>query len=413
METIVEAVMEPFYGFPDDVVVKDEWKCVDMNITEGMIRADDVSLIDRVTKNMLAYYKENGGRKLLPAYKEWIERCVSDLEEQLEALFPGRWDIQRMQRYWEEDSQILKDLYCIDGNVNATRTYDSFSGPIGITVVIYFPNLVVTNSAGDKWPIKDYYVLLDFSIRMGVSTIRGYRATKSVVEYRAGYTFSHSNVTVDDVVGFCFGATELDELVAELRMDPYDSMRISLLFQQLEDYLSWESIDGVPYYPIKRLLKPESNAAAPNISSTRIASMAADLSFMVQEMDIRVAGTKTSVTINIASNKKFRELVTSVCPADWMFPRDELTGRSLYVQPSVSVNIEAINTSAKLRGARIRFKGKPVYLTVEADGEDEKKSKVEVEADSRVVEQVKDYIRLSLQKYVIDRFWADEKRKVQ
>lgn len=399
------------YGPPDDIVIVDEvpldWNTMPYDNFELQEYTGEIA--KKLAHNMVAYhFADESLKKYLPAHNAWLERSTADLEEQVEAMFPGRWELT-IQPTIMDNVELANSLRNCEGRVDKYR-YESALGDNYCNLIIHFPLLTIRNAKGESWVIKDYYVLLDFNYRMGLNAIKGFRATKSPIEFKLQYTFSHSQKSNSSLVGFCFGSTPLDELVAELKLDAYDPIRLSLLFQQLEDYLSWESIDGGPHCSISKLLHPETTSSAPSISTTQFQLI---LDQVLYNCDKFATTIDVGGQVHIPTSRELIEVVTQYTPQNLRFPRNEVTGLSIYSNTVSIVDIEQVNKEVA-RGYQFKFKGKPVHLVVESDNalNEEETKKVEKVADSRIIDQVRLKAATIINNYVYDRFWGNKKGRV-
>jgi hypothetical protein len=117
-------------------------------------------------------------------------------------------------------------------------------------VTIWFPEVKITNSRGNSHLISDLYV------RFTVGNIRLDREYKITLNF----TGARGNITVKEVSSnyghshlsgwwwgiFCTGSSEFKLLMEEVRMN-LEEGSWEMLFMSLENYLKWESLEGVPY----------------------------------------------------------------------------------------------------------------------------------------------------------------------
>lgn len=411
MEEIVEEmVIETFYGFPDDIVCYE-----DISFVPNWIYAEEVEWVDfyatRLARDYVRFLNaKEGVEKYLPQYTEWRERCVAEIKEQAEAMFPGRWDFQAGPQVSSNvsDEELAVCLSRIKGDMKLT-SYDEIFGKVYGRLVLHFPLITIRNTQKASWPIKDFYFIIEFNYRMGVKICKGYRATKTYKEYTVGYNFSHAKLAENSTVTFCFGSTSLDELLAEMSIDPYDAIKTSLLLQQIEDYLSWESIDSGPYYPISNLLGPEIGGTPPNMSNdtgNRILKQC-----LLEDLtDIFcILHSKQAPLVAVGDRKKLQLMVSKHCPKEFLFPVDSITGRTLYGKSHKEPeDIDGLNRDLK-RGVYLQFKGQAIYLTIEKADEGEKKN-IELLADERIVTFIRDVIINRLNDFINERYWSTYKK---
>lgn len=155
--------------------------------------------------------------------------------------------------YKEEDVyRIAEDIFGID----RVRIGDR-------SVMIHFPHLHVTNDKGQEHDVKDLYVefcikprILEDDWKIGgyKAEIRmmGLRGTLSLKEYESNYGFSHLNIGNVEWRNFCVGKSEFSILLQNLQLSLLEE-DWNMVFLALENYLTWESLEGGPYIKIENL----------------------------------------------------------------------------------------------------------------------------------------------------------------
>lgn len=139
------------------------------------------------------------------------------LIEALEAVYPGRYDIQSS------------------------------------SIIIHFPEIEIRNGRS-KHQILDLFVRmnLDSSFKILNGTLEGRRTTVTEVELSAHY--GHSHLRQDwQWTTFCLGSTPLAMLIGEFRAEGIDPDKFTVLLHWLADYVAWESLDGGPYVRMANL----------------------------------------------------------------------------------------------------------------------------------------------------------------
>lgn len=153
--------------------------------------------------------------------------------------------------------KLANDIFGED-RVDVTITNDKY-----IDLIIYFPEITITNSVELSHKIYDIYVKFRFETQYsdnGKSIYNRHlyivyitRTTYSIAELNNDYTFSHCNSSAGRFDGeTCFGRTELrtikDNLVNGKLLGNLSSILLSF-----EEYLKWESLEGTPYRYIDKL----------------------------------------------------------------------------------------------------------------------------------------------------------------
>jgi hypothetical protein len=130
-------------------------------------------------------------------------------------------------------------------------------------VVIWFPEITVTNSIGLKWVIRDVFAQLRIDSD-AIELHSVYRTTYTEEEVRYSYITSHSSPGVHQLYSgaslFCFGNVELS--LPEIGKNCFITTRkalknIDLFLYLLEEFFTWESLIGVPYKYIEKLITGE------------------------------------------------------------------------------------------------------------------------------------------------------------
>jgi hypothetical protein len=165
----------------------------------------------------------------------------------LNVFYPDRWDIQLETSDVEFSREgQRRRLY---------RRKDSFV----CSIVIYFPDLIITNTRKAFHNMKNLYakIPLTFTVfgKINISKLQAQRLSLTKMEYRAKYHFSH--IPSDDLVTLswkscCLGESELVDTIVKYNLDNNISF-LKLLLLQLEGYFQWESLEGVPHIAMSRV----------------------------------------------------------------------------------------------------------------------------------------------------------------
>lgn len=122
-----------------------------------------------------------------------------------------------------------------------------------ITVLLYFPEILIRNSRKDSHLIKDLFIRLVFEVphpRMSAIQIR--RSTFTYAEFCSSYLHSHSNPGQSRLLtnwsdSFCWGGTPAGSHKTLLQAK-YDTLNYQNFLGLLKNWLHWESIEGGPYF---------------------------------------------------------------------------------------------------------------------------------------------------------------------
>lgn len=183
----------------------------------------------------------------------------------LNNFYPNRWDI---------------DIEFIIYNDFVT-TSDDYKVVVLIKgIVIYYPNVTISNEKNKQHSIKDLFVNLKFELnrktkKVNIIGIFGRRATLTYEEVCSNYVHSHLNPNIfcyfetsnkdyfrNTITRFCTGSGEINILLAEYNSNDFSEDRFNLILVQLMTLISWESIEGTPYRYINNI-KIELNGITP------------------------------------------------------------------------------------------------------------------------------------------------------
>jgi hypothetical protein len=149
---------------------------------------------------------------------------ISKAKEIVEIVYPGNWDFQEN----EESS------FC--------------------TLMIFFPEITITNSVDASHVIKEFYVKLQFIKSNGVLyDFAGTRTLLTQAEVQSNYAHSHcgSAASKGDWGGFCLGNGPINSQINRLKLHGVSTENY-LVFEMfligLQAYLEWESLEGGPYH---------------------------------------------------------------------------------------------------------------------------------------------------------------------
>ena len=125
-----------------------------------------------------------------------------------------------------------------------------------IRVIIYYPEITITNELGSTHKITDIYMSYDFQVNTEGIRLRNiliYRNSFTIGEYAEEYIFSHISAPLGSTsANFCFGKTVLDKAIDKFYNSIQYNEILSFIFS-VEEYLTWESLQGVPYRYIDKI----------------------------------------------------------------------------------------------------------------------------------------------------------------
>ena len=177
----------------------------------------------------------------------------------------------------EDNLNTLIELYNIANSVYPNQCdlqvnllgYSNNKILLNYAILIHFPDLVVNNSHNVNHPIKDMFFRIKLTANGRIDGFDGNRTTFSLIEYYSNYKFSHlSRIGLDEVPDyrhFCFGDGDLPKLQSRFNCSASDKKFevFKILCFCIEGYLSWESLEGVPYIRLSEVIN-KSNEWNPN-----------------------------------------------------------------------------------------------------------------------------------------------------
>lgn len=163
--------------------------------------------------------------------------------------------VESLKVFWKEDRPIkeLLDYIPDDGDLILKRTIIGLhsSDFNNIYILIYYPEVRVTNEFDKSIDIQGLYVKVSFNYR---GNSRGYftmnRSKYSIDQFRSGYLHSHiSSIPTSDFTHFqspCLGAGPINRTLGTL-ITSYDEPMWQLLCLEIDRFVRTESVSGIPY----------------------------------------------------------------------------------------------------------------------------------------------------------------------
>ena len=164
----------------------------------------------------------------------------------LQEIYPDNWDIQIQME-----------------NLKRSK----------IMVIIHFPVIEIRNET-QHHTIHDIYVAFEIfkhhSFKVG--KLSGVRTRVSYPEFLAGYRHSHLESTSYSSIyysQFCLGSGEINQTIM-ICNNEFNIDFITLYLLQIEQYLSWESIEGGPHIRMVQVFKKGNAAIVPTCEMSKI-----------------------------------------------------------------------------------------------------------------------------------------------
>lgn len=398
------------YALSPEVVFEDvqlDADPFDIEIGEVEDITEHDTLAKVVASNISAGFQDE---KLYAEYKAYHEGVLAQLRVMLEHHFPGRWDLQQLVNT-DTFKNVIVTSARSSGSVQSMVKHSAGLGDrIFDRIMIYFPAIIISNGR-QQTTIKELYIILNLTYRGSlVGTIKCFRANKTPREYVCHYNHSHAKKINNDTAVFCLGSTPLETLVTELGTYQYDELKYDLLFQQLPDYLAWESLDGGPYIRMEELIKTQlSIPQLPSLSNERLSAALSSFIAARPELSIvvnNVNGRIQSVTIN-KTIELWRKLTEHV-PSYQLLPYIEGMFESVYPSSNGNLgNVDIKRINSGIGATALIYKGTNLRLQIELNPTTEtpEETKVELLADSRILHYVTTELSTRITKHMSDAYW--------
>jgi hypothetical protein len=120
-------------------------------------------------------------------------------------------------------------------------------------VVIYFPEITLSNMNRNSHTIKDLYFSVLFKTDLKVEgTIRGMRTTFTRDEWVSQYTHSHLSGLCTTFRDFCTGTGPINQVISILKTE-YDEINFEMFCYHIKTFLEYESIEGTPFKYLEQI----------------------------------------------------------------------------------------------------------------------------------------------------------------
>lgn len=140
--------------------------------------------------------------------------------------------------------------------------------------IVYYPEIIITNSTKKSHVITDLYVKFSFDYfgRLHHS-FRINRGSYSDQEWYSSYKHSHTSGSFPNEIDYfsapCLGGGPINSTIAVLKnttLETFSELEIVQFLILMDDFLKWESIEGVPYKYIKDISRDGYRTISPNRS---------------------------------------------------------------------------------------------------------------------------------------------------
>lgn len=231
------------------------------------------------------------------------------------------------------------------------------------SLVLKWDFIQIRNRNNITHDIKDIYIALPLNTygTKFQGSFAGMRGTLTALENFSGYRHSHLTPSNMFFQAFCTGADGINDLWAELQLGDTESESFDIKFEgfihQMESFLSYESLEGVPYFRItsmnannaKRRLRPNDVTRGFTSFLRHIPMSTVDLA-----MDFNVG------IVKVIETEHLHHVMASTTTH-----HQKRLANGQYVDLGVSESLRGAN-SHEIHDSYYRFKGEERQIVVEA-----------------------------------------------
>lgn len=152
-----------------------------------------------------------------------------------------------------------------------------------LVLIIYMPEVTLTNSNDLSHTITDFFVQIRFSSGLFVISNLGDRASASEGEINKGYRHSHLSGGLsarNNFTNFCMGDGVIADIMKTFRLSshvvetPLDfKMRCSAYLMAINNYVAYESLEGGPYNRFSNINTQSLSTHNPSIVTLKIRAL--------------------------------------------------------------------------------------------------------------------------------------------
>ncbi len=311
---------------------------------------------------------------------------------------------------------IYKLLDKIVGKYYPKERYELDNGYNRVNLIIHYPELTLSNSAGQTHLLKDMYCKFVFGtgmfpIRLDKIYFARTTATKDDFWIYSGdisiYTHSHlpkrSFGTFHD--GFCFGGdTAIGQKVHEYSKK-FDIRTFSTFLINFENVLQWESLEGGPY---TRLSDLKSGALLPASTPKLLFNTIHDL-YLRTLRELKRLNKFPSFgfdgnSIEIPYKRKLHQIITKVIDEDpsYDIPKYKFDEEAMMSFTNTDSRIVAKMKSIDGKPSGVKFKGETIPIKVIFGQENEAEENIEEKlVHYDVYKQVVDKMTIELEQLLL------------
>lgn len=340
-----------------------------------------------------------------------IYKKYSDMKAASEAVLDSFYEQKIDSNIFNAFSKLKnKDLFTALENIVAITKKshgDNFRYSIntdnkGFNIYLLYPEIKISNKTGISRTLKNIVVEIPFlkypTGFMLSEVISGTRLTWGTTEAISGYRHSHLGVVRDEYKfsHFCLGSTEIAAMNLDLRnAKGYSDLKYELFIHMIGNYLTHESLEGVPYIKMIDIKPSGSRYYIPN----RISSF-----LNRSQYKFNLMYNKNTTSFNVLVDKTLTDSIIDV-----------LTGANLFEPHEYMVNTDGsneyrINEMEDLQLDRPLIRRVEVEKVSELFGiplglyDDKEEVTMKYELSSGIVSTVKSHLEQQINKYYKEKY---------
>lgn len=163
----------------------------------------------------------------------------------------------------------------------------------GKEITVKYPEITITNSEGKTHTITDLFINTKFNhLGQLIEEFTMNRSTYTYTELLVGYRHSHHrtiSVNESSLKSWnttCLGQGVLSQstnLLRGLTLEEFDEINIMSLYADIDAYVAWESIEGVPYIRMEKI-RGMSASANPTTTFSKLITISPLDSILIKEV---------------------------------------------------------------------------------------------------------------------------------
>lgn len=381
--------------------------------------------------------------------EEEFKKNLRVVFDTLDGIFGDNWSFEVEDLYFTIINRpITKTRICYGGEEIKSIVYENrISYSFSLKLIIKFEEIEIKNSKGLSHIMQDLFVSLNFRLKyyhelrpvVSFSELRGLRMKMNSSEIMSNYQHSHipgasynlshqvkeeygenAVVTRERIISsfggdippslqfrpFCLGTNDISSVLGKNKSEDVElEDYIKMITMFLEVFLSWESLEGVPYMKIKDIANRET---LPRLTKTTISSEAKRILKYYSDtdeevnLDYRVSGKD----ITISDNEKFENFLKYKGPNISEY-RDEITAnkdpKGGYIKNRGTMKVEDIPNyylceQEYLDYFPLIFKGEKITLQVVEDN-----FNTEVSDEFYIHPKIKENVKRKLEQKIKER----------